>query len=60
MIPRLRKQNPIKYIDRSALDKDLQVLKKSVGNNIPLSEYRDWELPFVIELFKHSSIEVYL
>ena len=60
MIPRLRKQNPIKYIDRSALDKDLQVLKKSVGNNIPLSESRDWELPIVIELFKHSSIEVYL
>ena len=60
MRPRLRKQNPIKYIDKSALDKDLLVLKKALGNKIPLSESRDWELPFVIELFKHSNIEVYL
>ena len=56
--PRLRKQNPIKYIDRSAQDKDLLVLKKALGNKIPLNESRDWELPFVIERFKHSNIEV--
>ena len=58
MRPRLRKQNPIKYIDRSALDKDLLVLKKALGNKIPLNESRDWELPFVIERFKHSNVEV--
>lgn len=58
MRPRLRKQNPIKYIDRSALDKDLLLLKKALGNKIPLSESKDWELPFIIERFKHSNIDV--
>ena len=56
--PRLRKQNPIKYIDRSAQDKDLLVLKTALGNKIPLNESRDWELPFVIERCQHSNIEV--
>jgi hypothetical protein len=60
MRPRLRKQNPIKYIDRSALDKDLLVLKKALGNKIPLTESKDWELPFIIERFKHSNIVHYL
>lgn len=59
MRPRLRKQNPIKYIDRSALDKDLLVLKKALGNKIPLTESKDWELPFIIERFKHSNIDVH-
>lgn len=55
MRPRLRKQNQIKYIDRSALDKDLLVLKKALGNKIPLNESTDWELPHIIERFKHTN-----
>lgn len=37
MRPWLRKQNYIKYVDRSALDKDLLILKKSISqqNSIP-------------------------
>ena len=42
MRPRLRKQNHIKYVDRSALDKDLMILKKVLGNKIPLDERMDW------------------
>lgn len=49
---RLRNQNQIKYINCSALDKDLLILKKALGNKIPLNESADWELPFVIEQFK--------
>ena len=55
MRPCLRKQNQIKYIDRSALDKDLLVLKKALGNKIPLNESTDWELPHIIERFKHTN-----
>ena len=42
-------KNQIKYIDRSALNKDLLVLKKAPGNKIPLNEWRDGELPHIIE-----------
>ena len=55
MRPRLCKQNQIKYIDRLALDNDLLVLKKALGNKIPLNESRDWELPHIIEHFKHTN-----
>jgi len=51
----LCKQNQIKCIDRSALNKGLLVLKKALGNKIPLNELRDWELPHVIKPFKHTN-----
>lgn len=59
MRPRLKQQNAVKYINRSALDKDLLILKKALGNKIPLGESRDWELPFIIERFKKSDIDIY-
>ena len=52
---RLHKQNQIKDIDRSALDKVLLVLKKALGNKIPLNESRDGELPDIIERSKHTN-----
>ena len=46
MRPRLRMQNHIKYVDTSALDKDLMILKKALSNKIPLDERMDWVLPY--------------
>ena len=54
MRPRLHKLNQIKCIDRSALDKDLSV-SQALGNKISLNESRDWELPRIIERFKHTN-----
>lgn len=59
MRPRLRSQNPMRYIDRQALDKDLLILKKALGNKIPIDERQDWELPYVIERFKRSNVDIY-
>jgi len=38
MRPRLRKQNPAKYVDRSALDRDLMILQQALKNKVPLEE----------------------
>lgn len=58
MRPRLRKQNHIRYVDRSALDKDLMILKRAMGNKVPLDERNDWELPYIIERYKRSNVDV--
>ena len=58
MRPRLRKQNYIKYVDRSALDKDLLILKKALANKIPLNEDADWELPNIIECYKRANVDI--
>ena len=55
MKPRLRKQSQIKYVDRSALDKDQLVLKEALGNKILLNESRDGELAHIIERSKHTN-----
>ena len=52
-------QNHIKYVDRSALDKDLMVLKKALCNKIPLDERMDWELPYIIERYKRSNVGIF-
>jgi len=36
--PRLKKLNVVKYVNRSALDRDLMFLKKVLGNKISLNE----------------------
>ena len=56
--PRLRKQNYIKYVDRSAIDKDLLILKKALANKIPLNEDADWELPYIIERYKRANVDI--
>ena len=41
MRPRLRKQNPAKYFERSALDRDLMILQQALKNKVPLDESND-------------------
>ena len=57
MRPRLRKQNPAKYVDRSALDRDLMILQRALKNKVPLEETHDWRLPNVIEEYKHGIVD---
>lgn len=57
MRPRLRKQNPAKYLDRSALDRDLMILQRALRNKVPLDENHDWRLPSVIEDYKHGIVD---
>ena len=49
MRPRLRKQIHVKYVDQSALHKDLMILKNALGDRIPLDERIDLELSYIIE-----------
>lgn len=57
--PRLKRQNHIKYVNRSALDKDLMILKKALGNKIPLSEVSDWEMPYIVERYKRANVDIF-
>lgn len=57
MRPRLRKQNPAKYLERSALDRDLMILQRALKNKVPLDESNDWRLPNVIEEYKHGIVD---
>ena len=57
MRPRLRKQNPAKYLDRSALDRDLTILQRALKNKVPLEATYDWRLPNVIEEYKHGIVD---
>lgn len=51
MRPRLKRQNQPKYLDRHALDRDLQILQRALSNQIPPNEEMDWQLPFLIEQY---------
>ena len=55
--PRLGKQNPAKYIDRSALDRDLMILQWALRCSVPLQETDDWRLLNVIEEYKHRIVD---
>ena len=57
MRPRLRKQNPAKYVDRSALDRDLMILQRALENKVPLEETYDWRLPNAIEEYEHGIVD---
>ena len=48
MRPRLKRLNPIKYLKRQDLDKDLMYLQRILKNKIQL-ESDDWRLPHLIE-----------
>ena len=58
MRPRLRFQNVPRYIDRLRLDKDLIVLHRALQNKVPSwnPEDGDWQLPVIIEQYRHSNI----
>ena len=57
MRPRLRKQNPAKYLDLSALDRDLMILQRPLKNKVPLEKTYDWRLPNVTEEYKHGIVD---
>ena len=51
MRPRLKASNPIKYINRQELDKDLLYLQRILENKIP-PESEDWRLIHLLETSK--------
>ena len=57
MRPRLRKQNAAKYLDRSALDRDLMILERALRDKVPLEETYDWRLPSIIGEYKHRIVD---
>ena len=48
MRPRLKRLNPVKYLNHQELDKDLLYLHKALENKVP-PESEDWRLPYLIE-----------
>lgn len=58
MRQRLKQQNQAKYVDRSALDRDLQILQRALTNKIPIDTTNDWRLPIMIEEYKRG-VDVY-
>ena len=57
MRPRPRKQNWDKYLERSALDRDLMILQRALKNKVSLDESNDWRLLNVIEEYKHGIVD---
>ena len=43
--------NPVKYLNRQELDKDLLKLNKALENKVP-PELEDWRLPYLIDTCK--------
>ena len=52
-----RKQNRDKYLERSALDRDLMILQRALKNEVSLDESNDWRLLNVIEEYKHGIVD---
>ena len=48
MRPRLKRLNPVKYLNRQELDNDLLYLHKALENKVP-PESEDWRLPYLID-----------
>ena len=48
MRPRLKRLNPVKYLNHQELDKDLLYLHKALENKVP-PESEDWRLPYLID-----------
>ena len=57
MRPRLREQNPAKYLERATLDRNLMVLQRALKNKVPLDEQDECRLPSVIEEHKHGDVD---
>ena len=60
MRPRLKKQNQVKYSNRSRLDRDLIILQRAIKKAPDWSEDEDWRLPLIIEQFENSNVNIYL
>ena len=55
MRPRLKKQNQVKYSNRSRLDRDLIILQRAIKKVPDWSEGEDWRLPLIIEQYENSN-----
>lgn len=51
MRPRVKRLNPVKYLNRQELDKDVLYVHKPLENKIP-PESEDWRLPYLIDTCK--------
>ena len=60
MRPRLKKQNQVKYSNRSRLDRDLIILQRAIKKVPDWSEGEDWRLPLIIEQYENSNVNIYL
>ena len=60
MRPRLKKQNQVKYSNRSRLDRDLIILQRAIKKVPDWSEDEDWRLPLIIEQYENSNVNIYL
>ena len=60
MRPRLKKQNQVKYSNRSRLDRDLIILQRAIKKDPDWSEDEDWRLPLIIEQYENSNVNIYL
>ena len=58
--PRLKKQNQVKYSNRSRLDRDLIILQRAIKKVPDWSEEEDWRLPLIIEQYENSNVNIYL
>ena len=59
MRPRLKKQNQVKYSNRSRLDRDLIILQRAIKKVPDWSEEEDWRLPLIIEQYENSNVNIY-
>ena len=60
MRPRLKKQNQVKYSNRSRFDRDLLILQRAIKKVTDWSQDEDWRLPLVIEQYENSNVNIYL
>ena len=60
MRPRLKKQNQVKYSNRSRLNRDLIFLQRAIKKVPDWSEVEDCTLPLIIEQYENSNVNIYL
>lgn len=60
MRPRLKAQNPMKYANRSRLDRDLLLLQRALKKVPQWGEDEDWRLPVIIDQYENSNVNIYL
>ena len=60
MRPRLKKQNQVKYSNRSRLDRDLIILQRAIKKLPDWFEDEGWRLPLIIEQYESSHVNIYL
>ena len=60
MRPRLKKQNQVKYSNRSRLDRVLIILQRAIKKVPDWTEDEDWRFPLIIGQYENSNVKIYL